>query len=45
MEILKIRSNNTSRYGFTVTRRANQLFLDLNIGKTTYMIAFGQRIK
>jgi len=40
MEVLKIRSNNVKRYGVLIYIRSNQCFLDINFGKTTWMISF-----
>lgn len=45
MEVLKIKSNNTDRYGLFFTKRNNQLFLDLHIGRTTWMVSFTRSIK
>lgn len=40
MEILKIKSPHTTRYGFVLWKKNNQWFFDLHIGKTCWMMAF-----
>jgi hypothetical protein len=45
MEILKIKSPSTTRYGLVFYRRANQAFVDIHFGKVCWMVAFMGVIK
>jgi hypothetical protein len=40
MNILKVTSPFTRRYGLVIVRRGNQAFVDFHFGKTCWMVAF-----